>query len=120
MTKKRELGKYWPAKEAAQYLGYSTTTLRKWAAQGKIHCMISPGGKYRYDMEGFLKLATQASKDRLAKERQKLKAKTDKTRKASEAQRKASLEARQKKARDQAAQRAQTNQIDLEDAIAAA
>ena len=118
MGRKRELGKYWPAKAAAEYLGYSTTTLRKWAIKGKIHAVLSPGGKYRYDVEGFLKLALPASKDRLSKERQKMKAREAEVRKASAAAKKAKLEERRQKAQAQTSARPQTNQLDLEDAIA--
>ncbi len=68
----REFGQYWPAKKAAEYLGYSTTTLRKWAIQGRINVVLSPGGKYRYDVGTFLEVAQAASKDRLSKEAKKL------------------------------------------------
>lgn len=56
---------YWPAKDAARMLGFSTTTLRNWAIEGRIEAVLSPGGKYRYNVAGFLALARSASKKRL-------------------------------------------------------
>lgn len=75
-------GQYIPAKKAAEILGFSTTTLRNWAAQGIIDVMVSPGGRYRYNVDRFLDLAKAASKDRIAKASVKLKDKRAKQAKA--------------------------------------
>lgn len=96
-----EIGRYIPAKQAAQMLGYSTTTLRTWAIQGKIPAILSPGGKYRYRVDIFLEAAAAASKDRLSREAKKLKAKQDAIAKKSEAARKAKLEKRKELAKAQ-------------------
>ena len=87
-------GKYIPAKQAAEILGYSTTTLRKWAAQGIIPAMISPGGKFRYQVDAFQELSREACRDRLAKEAGKLRDKQKAAAKKAAEQRKAKLEKR--------------------------
>jgi DNA-binding transcriptional MerR regulator len=86
--------KYIPAKQAAEILGYSTTTLRNWARQGIIPAMLSPGGRYRYDVETFQEMAKTASRDRLAKEAGKLKDKKRQAAIKAAAERKAKLEKR--------------------------
>jgi len=96
-----EFGQYWPAKKASEYLGYSTTTLRKWAIEGRIPAILSPGGKYRYDVKTFAEVAKAASTDRLSKEAKKLKAKQDKLAAASAKAKADKLAARKAKAASQ-------------------
>ena len=102
MSKKSDtIGQYWPAKKASEYLGYSTTTLRKWAIEGRIPAMLSPGGKYRYDVATFVELAKAASTDKLSKEAKKLKQKQDKLAAASAKAKADKLAARKAKALSQ-------------------
>ena len=39
---------------SADILGCTPITLRRWARAGKIRCYVTPTGKYRYDVQGFL------------------------------------------------------------------
>lgn len=86
--------KYWPASKAATYLGYSLPTLRRFAAEGKIPCVISPGGRYKYCVAEFEAVAKEASAARLRREAVKLEAKKAKAKAKAESDRKAKLEAR--------------------------
>lgn len=56
-----KLSDYVKTAEAAEILGVSQTTLRKYAASGKVPVRINPGNGYRLfrrsDLERFLKLA---------------------------------------------------------------
>lgn len=45
--------KYVTSKEACQYLGVSTSTLRRWDAEGKIRTIRTPGGQRRYCVEAY-------------------------------------------------------------------
>jgi len=56
--------------------------------------MLSPGGRYRYDVETFQEMAKTASRDRLAKEAGKLKDKKRQAAIKAAAERKAKLEKR--------------------------
>ncbi|WP_448561889.1 MerR family DNA-binding transcriptional regulator, partial [Trichothermofontia sp.] len=44
---------YVPPKEAAQALGVSERTLRRWEAAGKIKAIKTPSGQRRYDITGY-------------------------------------------------------------------
>lgn len=99
-------GQYIPAKKAAEILGFSTTTLRNWAAQGIIDVLVSPGGRYRYNVDRFLDLAKAASKDRIAKASVKLKDKRAKQAKAAAQVRADRLAERRRLAAEQRAQKA--------------
>lgn len=50
--------KYIPSRTAAKVLGVHPNSLRKWAKQGKIQFILSPGGKRLYDIESFAGSAT--------------------------------------------------------------
>jgi hypothetical protein len=70
MKRMDEIEQYWPATKAARILGLSLVSLRELAETGRIDCYMTPGGKYRYDVRGFLskaKAATRARLDRKAK-----------------------------------------------------
>lgn len=70
MKQNEEIEQYWPATKAARILGLSLVSLRELAETGRIDCYMTPGGKYRYDVRGFLskaKAATRARLDRKAK-----------------------------------------------------
>ena len=74
MAKDEGIEQYWPATKAAKILGLSLVSLRDLAETGRIDCYMTPGGKYRYDVRGFLskaKAATRARLDRKAKARAK-------------------------------------------------
>lgn len=62
---------YVTAKDASRILGVHTSTLRNWAIAGKIEVMITPGRRYRYDVEGFLGKAEQATAAKLARDAKK-------------------------------------------------
>ncbi len=38
----------WHGKQAAAFLGRSTRTVRRWRRQGKLPCVLDPGGYYRF------------------------------------------------------------------------
>lgn len=65
MAKAEKKQKFYRAQEAASILGLSLPTLRALAEQGKMACYQTPGGRYRYDVDGFLALAQTATKARL-------------------------------------------------------
>ena len=70
MKQMDEIERYWHATKAARILGLSLVSLRDLAETGRIDCYMTPGGKYRYDVRGFLskaKAATRARLDRKAK-----------------------------------------------------
>ena len=46
--------RYVPPKHAAQILGVSTTTLRKWALKGTIAAIRLPNGRFHYDVDGLM------------------------------------------------------------------
>ena len=54
--------------EAADYLGISQSTLRKWADEGKIAASINPANGYRLfrrdDLEQFLNQVRQSARQR--------------------------------------------------------
>lgn len=62
---------YMTAKDASRILGVHTSTLRNWAVAGKIEVMITPGRRYRYDVDGFLAKAEQATAAKLARDAKK-------------------------------------------------
>lgn len=72
--------KYWPAQKSAEHLGVSVQTLRNWAQQGKIDCLITPGRRYRYDVLGFIARAKAATDAKLRRDGMKLQARLDKDR----------------------------------------
>ena len=49
---------YITPQEANRRFGYHTKTLGRWARDGKIDFIISPGGHYRYSVEGLEQLTT--------------------------------------------------------------
>jgi len=53
-----------PATKAARALGMSLVTLRQFAEAGKIEAYLTPGGKWRYNVRGFLRIAQAATKAR--------------------------------------------------------
>jgi excisionase family DNA binding protein len=74
MKQDEEKEKYYRATEAAKRLSVSLPTLRKWAAEGKIKSFLTPGKRYRYQVDSFLTLATTATdafhKRKIAKAKQ--------------------------------------------------
>jgi excisionase family DNA binding protein len=65
MSKDKERQKFYRAQEAADMLSISLPVLRQWAAEGKIKCFQTPGGRFRYDVQSFLNLAMPATRARL-------------------------------------------------------
>lgn len=65
MSKNEERQKFYRAQEAAEMLSISLPVLRQWAAEGKIKCFQTPGGRFRYDVQSFLSLAMPATRARL-------------------------------------------------------
>lgn len=65
MTKMR-LDEYLRIAEAAEYLGISQNTLRKWADEGRIAVRVNPANNYRIfrreDLDRFLKDAARPVK----------------------------------------------------------
>ena len=65
MTKLHE---YIKIAEAAELLGVSQTTLRKWVDEGKITARVNPANKYRLfrreEMKRFLKKIEQSAQRR--------------------------------------------------------
>jgi excisionase family DNA binding protein len=61
-----KLSEYMKTAEAAEFLGVSQTSLRKYAAAGKIPVRINPANGYRLflrtDLEKFLKAASKPVK----------------------------------------------------------
>lgn len=59
----KKLSEYVKTAEAAEILGVSQTTLRKWAESGKIPVRKNPANGYRLflrsDLERFLQLAAE-------------------------------------------------------------
>lgn len=58
MSKDEERPKYYRASEAARILSLSLPTLRKYASEGKIKSFLTPGKRYRYEIDSFLSVAT--------------------------------------------------------------
>lgn len=52
--KKEPSVRYVAAGIAAETLGVSTDSLRRWAKAGKIDFMRTPGGRYRFNLDGFM------------------------------------------------------------------
>lgn len=52
--KKEPTVRYVAAGIAAETLGVSTDSLRRWAKAGKIDFMRTPGGRYRFNLDGFM------------------------------------------------------------------
>ena len=59
---KAQMNAYVGAGVAASVLGVSSDSLRRWAKAGKIGYVRTPGGRFRYDLAGFMQVAqAQAS-----------------------------------------------------------
>jgi excisionase family DNA binding protein len=61
MAKDEEKRKFYRATEAAKILSLSLPTLRKYATEGKIPSFLTPGKRYRYDVDAFLQKASGAT-----------------------------------------------------------
>ena len=53
-SKKQPTTQFVAAGYAAESLGACSDTLRRWARAGKIDFMRTPGGRYRYNLDGFM------------------------------------------------------------------
>lgn len=52
--KKEPTVRYVGAGVASEILGVGADSLRRWAKAGKLDFMLTPGGRYRYDIDGYL------------------------------------------------------------------
>ena len=95
MAVKPSLANYVSAKEASERLGVHPSTLRIWATAGRIDCILTPGKRFRYDVDGFLLRAHAATQAKLGRD----------------AKRKAEKEAAERR------QRESSPQLDLEDVL---
>lgn len=61
----KKLDEYLKIAEAAEFLGISQNTLRKWADEGRIAVRVNPANGYRLfrrsDLEAFLKAVAKPS-----------------------------------------------------------
>ncbi len=73
MAKDEKIRKFYRATEAAKLLSVSLPTLRKWAIEGKIPSFLTPGKRYRYDLDAFLGKATEATTAFHVRKREKAK-----------------------------------------------
>jgi excisionase family DNA binding protein len=73
MAKKEERRQFYRATEASRLLSVSLPTLRKWAMEGKIPSFLTPGKRYRYDVDGFLGRAGEATGAYHVRKREKAK-----------------------------------------------
>jgi excisionase family DNA binding protein len=73
MAKDEEKRKFYRATEAAKILSLSLPTLRKYATEGKIPSFLTPGKRYRYDVDGFLNKAGPATEAFHKRKREKAK-----------------------------------------------
>ncbi|MDA1014114.1 MAG: helix-turn-helix domain-containing protein [Planctomycetota bacterium] len=64
----KKLSEYVKTAEAAEILGVSQTTLRKWAESGKIPVRMNPANGYRLflrsDLDEFLRRAAEPLKEK--------------------------------------------------------
>jgi len=71
MSQVMKLRDYLKIAEAAEFLGISQNTLRKWADEGRMAVRVNPANGYRMfrreDLERFLKDAAKPTNPRKAK-----------------------------------------------------
>ena len=64
----KKLNEYLKVADAADYLGVSVNTLRKWVDEGRIAASVNPANGYRLfryeDLESFLKEAAKPTKQK--------------------------------------------------------
>ena len=67
----KKLNEYLKVADAADYLGVSVNTLRKWVDEGRIAASVNPANGYRLfrpeDLEKFLRKAAKPTKPTKAK-----------------------------------------------------
>jgi excisionase family DNA binding protein len=64
MAKRQELNsqlRMVSSRVACEVLGVTSQTLRRWARQGKIGAIRTPGGHYRFDLSGLIVAPTPAA-----------------------------------------------------------
>jgi hypothetical protein len=66
MKKNRSGPVYVGTGEASRYFGVTPHTLRKWAKAQKVPAILSPGGRYLFDITGAVERGTARLKEKLA------------------------------------------------------